>query len=62
MVFLKNQIPLPSPNPIGDDYAYNQMYKKDNKNIDRNIVKHTTYIDKIIKDKLFSVNYINKKN
>lgn len=58
MVFLKGQILIPSVNKIGDDYAYNQVCKSNKKNIDKNIVKHSEYIEKVLKDKLFD----NKKN
>jgi len=58
MVFLKGQIVIPSVNKIGDDYAYNQVFKSDKKNIDKNIVKHSEYVEKVLKDKLFD----NKKN
>ena len=53
MVFLKNQISLPHLNPLGNDYAYEQMYKNDKKNIDKNILKHSQYIDSVLKEKLF---------
>ena len=59
MVFMKNQITLPNPNPLGNDYAYEQMYKNDKKNIDKNILKHSRYIDFVLKQKLYSDN---KKN
>jgi len=45
MVFMQNQITLPNPNPLGNDYAYEQIYKNDKKNIDKNILKHSRYID-----------------
>lgn len=53
---MKNQITLPNPNPLGNDYAYEQMYKNDKKNIDKNILKHSKYIDSVLKKKLFSDN------
>ena len=59
MVFYVNQITLPNPNPLGNDYAYEQMYKNDKKNIDKNILKHSRYIDSVLKQKLYSDN---KKN
>ena len=59
MVFMQNQITLPNPNPLGNDYAYEQMYKNDKKNIDKNILKHSRYIDFVLKQKLYSDN---KKN
>jgi len=53
---MQDQITLPNHNPLGNDYAYEQMYKK---NIDKNILKHSRYIDSVLKQKLYSDN---KKN
>lgn len=58
MIFLQNQIKLPCQNLVGDKYAYNQMYKNDKCKIDKNILKHTKYID----DKLKNITFGNKKN
>ena len=48
MIFMQNQVQLPAQNHVGDKYAYNQMVKNDKKNIDKNALKHTKYIDKIL--------------
>ena len=61
MVFLQNQIQLPPQNHVGDHYAYNQMYKNDKKNIDKNVLRHTKYIDEILLKKTFG-NKKDKKN
>lgn len=47
---MQNQIQLPEQNQVGNNYAYNQMYKNDKKNIDKNVLKHTKYIEKVLKD------------
>ena len=52
-MFIQNQLQLPAQNHIGDHYAYNQMYKNDKKNIDKNALKHSKYIDKILYDRTF---------
>jgi hypothetical protein len=59
MVFIQNQFQKESIEFYSNDYAYNQMYKNDVKNIDKNILRHSKYID----EKLTQTNVgIKKKN
>lgn len=50
MVFIQNQLQKESNYFYSNDYAYNQMYKNDVKNIDKNILRHSKYIDERLKE------------
>ena len=50
MVFIQNQLQKESNDFYSNDYAYNQMYKNDVKNIDKNILRHSKYIDEKLKE------------
>jgi len=50
MVFIQNQLQKESIKFYSNDYVYNQMYKNDVKNIDKNILRHSKYIDEKLKE------------
>lgn len=50
MVFIQNQLQKESNYFYSNDFAYNQMYKNDVKNIDKNILRHSKYIDERLKE------------
>ena len=50
MVFIQNQLQKESTEFYSNDYAYSQMYKNDKKNIDKNILRHSKYIDEKLKE------------
>ena len=60
MVFIQNQFQKESNKFYSNDYAYNQMYKNDVKNIDKNILRHSKYIDEKLKETNLGVK--NKNN
>jgi len=45
-----------------NDYSYLEMFKNDKKNIDKNILRHTKYIDKVLKERDLGNKIKNKNN
>lgn len=58
MVFIQNQMQEESKKFYTNDYSYLEMFKNDKKNIDKNVLKHTKYIDEI----LLKTTFGNKKD
>ena len=62
MVFIQNQMQEESKKFYTNDYSYLEMFKNDKKNIDKNILRHTKYINKVLKERDIGNKIKNKNN